>query len=137
MDGDVDEHDDHDSDDERDGDGGDNEDSDAPPAVDLNALRAQEAGRNIFVQNLPFQAEKKDVIAAFKDYGRIEKVNLVRDPVSMRAKGTCFVVFADPSSVAKCLAVNNREASEDFRAKVCGRTVWATEVLPQRVVRGT
>lgn len=41
-------------------------DDEGSPAVDLAALRASEAGRNLFVQNLPFQASKSDVVDAFK-----------------------------------------------------------------------
>ncbi len=68
-------------------------------------------------------------------FGRVEKVNLVTDPVTQRPKGTCFVVFATAEAARACLERNNREATEDFRAKVCGRTVWVCEVMAQRDVR--
>lgn len=57
------------------------------------------------------------------------------DPATMRPKGTCFVVFASADAARACLERNNREATEDFRAKVCGRTVWVCEVMAQRDVR--
>lgn len=33
-----------------------------------------EKGRNVFVQNLPFEATRRDVIEAFKQCGRVENV---------------------------------------------------------------
>lgn len=46
------------------------------------------------------------------------------------------MVFETVDGAKKCLEKNRREASEDFRAKVCGRSVWVCEVLEKRQVRG-
>ncbi len=58
-------------------DGKDEEDEDEAeekPAVDLEKIREAERGRNVFVQNLPFEATRRDVIEAFKECGRVENV---------------------------------------------------------------
>ncbi len=105
------------------------------PAVDLEELRAKEAGRKVFVQNLPFEATRKDVIMAFKECGRIDTVVMVTDPATGRPRGTCFVVFAEAESANKCLEKTGREVHEDYRFRVAGRAVYAVAPLGAKEVK--
>ena len=113
----------------------DEEEEDEAPAVDLAALRASEQGRKVFVQNLPFEATRKDVIMAFKECGRVDKVVLVTDAATGRPRGTCFVVFVEPEAAAKCLEKTGRQVHEDFRFRVLGRAVFAAEPLDAKQVK--
>ena len=95
-------------------------------------LRDQEKGRNVFVQNVPFEATRKDVIMAFKVCGRIEKVLMVTDRATGRPRGTAFVVFETMESAEKCLELTGRETHEDFQFKVNGRPVVACSPLQEK-----
>ncbi len=128
---------DGDEDDGEEEEGGDKEEEEEgdTPAVDLEALRASEQGRKVFVQNLPFEATHRDVIMAFKECGRVDKVVMVKDPTTGRPRGTCFVVFVEREAAVKCLEQTGRQVHEDFRFRVLGRAVFAVEPLDAKEVK--
>lgn len=59
----------------------------------------------IFVGGLPYDLSEGDVICIFSQYGEIVNINLVRDKVSGKQKGFCFICYEDQRSTV--LAVDN------------------------------
>lgn len=59
----------------------------------------------IFVGGLPYDLTEGDVICVFSQYGEIVNINLVRDKVSGKQKGFCFICYEDQKSTI--LAVDN------------------------------
>jgi RNA recognition motif-containing protein len=50
---------------------------------------------NLFVGNLSFQTTQEDLIAAFSQYGAVERVNIVTDRETGQARGFAFVEMTD------------------------------------------
>jgi cold-inducible RNA-binding protein len=50
---------------------------------------------NLFVGNLSFQTTQDDLIAAFSQYGAVERVNIVTDRETGQARGFAFVEMTD------------------------------------------
>lgn len=59
----------------------------------------------IFVGGLPYDLSEGDVICIFSQYGEIVNINLVRDKVTGKQKGFCFICYEDQRSTV--LAVDN------------------------------
>lgn len=59
----------------------------------------------IFVGGLPYDLTEGDVICVFSQYGEIVNINLVRDKISGKQKGFCFICYEDQRSTI--LAVDN------------------------------
>ena len=59
----------------------------------------------IFVGGLPYDLSEGDIICVFSQYGEIVNINLVRDKVSGKQKGFCFICYEDQRSTV--LAVDN------------------------------
>ena len=59
----------------------------------------------IFVGGMPFDLTEGDIIAVFSQYGEIVNINLVREKVSGKSKGFCFICYEDQRSTI--LAVDN------------------------------
>lgn len=59
----------------------------------------------IFVGGLPYDLTEGDVIAVFSQYGEIVNINLVRDKITGKSKGFCFICFEDQTSTV--LTVDN------------------------------
>lgn len=59
----------------------------------------------IFVGGLPYDLSEGDVICVFSQYGEIVNINLVRDKVTGKQKGFCFICYEDQRSTV--LAVDN------------------------------
>lgn len=50
---------------------------------------------NLFVGNLSFQTTQDDLVAAFSQYGAVERVNIVTDRETGQARGFAFVEMTD------------------------------------------
>jgi cold-inducible RNA-binding protein len=50
---------------------------------------------NLFVGNLSFQTTQEDLMAAFSQYGTVERVNIVTDRETGQARGFAFVEMTD------------------------------------------
>lgn len=59
----------------------------------------------IFVGGLPYDLSEGDVICVFSQYGEIVNINLVRDKLTGKQKGYCFICYEDQRSTI--LAVDN------------------------------
>jgi nucleolar protein 4 len=61
-------------------------------------------GCTIFIRDLAFDAEPKDLSKAFKKFGEISMAVIVKDKNTGMSKGTGFVKFVKPESAAACVA---------------------------------
>lgn len=59
----------------------------------------------IFVGGLPYDLTEGDVISVFSQYGEIVNINLIRDKLTGKSKGFCFICFEDQKSTI--LTVDN------------------------------
>lgn len=59
----------------------------------------------IFVGGLPYDLTEGDIICVFSQYGEIVNINLVRDKITGKQKGFCFICFEDQRSTV--LTVDN------------------------------
>jgi len=50
---------------------------------------------NLFVGNLSYQTTQDDLVAAFSQYGAVERVNIVTDRETGQARGFAFVEMTD------------------------------------------
>jgi RNA recognition motif-containing protein len=51
----------------------------------------------IYVGNLTYSMSEEDISKIFSDYGTVESVKIIRDKMTGRAKGFCFVDMPDDS----------------------------------------
>ncbi|KAL7054086.1 hypothetical protein AAHC03_026516 [Spirometra sp. Aus1] len=72
--------------------------------------------RSIFLGNLPFSVNEEQIRNAFRRFGDIVNVRLVRDSVTGAVKGVGFVEFSDPSMAILAVRGSNN-------LEVGGRTV--------------
>ncbi|KAG9478085.1 hypothetical protein GDO78_013209, partial [Eleutherodactylus coqui] len=79
----------------------------------------------IFLGGLPYELTEGDVICVFSQYGEIVNINLVRDKVSGRSRGFCFLCYEDQRSTV--LAVDNLNG-----IKLKGRTIRVDHVANYR-----
>ncbi|KAM3910704.1 RNA-binding motif protein, X-linked 2 [Leptodactylus fuscus] len=79
----------------------------------------------IFMGGLPYELTEGDIICVFSQYGEIVNINLVRDKVSGRSRGFCFLCYEDQRSTV--LAVDNFNG-----IKLKGRTIRVDHVANYR-----
>ncbi|XP_069842337.1 RNA-binding motif protein, X-linked 2 [Dendropsophus ebraccatus] len=79
----------------------------------------------IFMGGLPYELTEGDVICVFSQYGEIVNINLVRDKVTGRSRGFCFLCYEDQRSTV--LAVDNFNG-----IKLKGRTIRVDHVSNYR-----
>ncbi|XP_068104164.1 RNA-binding motif protein, X-linked 2 [Hyperolius riggenbachi] len=84
----------------------------------------------IFLGGLPYELTEGDVICVFSQYGEIVNINLVRDKVSGRSRGFCFLCYEDQRSTI--LAVDNFNG-----IKLKGRTIRVDHVANYRPPKDT
>src|SRR5579872_5376628 len=63
--------------------------------------------KNIFVGNLDFSATEASVRTLFEQYGAVERVNLVTDRDTGRARGFGFVEMTDGSEAERAISQLN------------------------------
>lgn len=51
------------------------------------------ANNTLFVSNLPPDVTEKDILYEFSPFGKVKKVNLVRDPITNQTRPYCFVEY--------------------------------------------
>ena len=80
--------------------------------------------KNIYVGNLSFNATEASVRALFETYGSIERVSIVTDRDTGRAKGFGFVEMSTDSDADRAIAeLNGRELD--------GRALSVNEARPK------
>lgn len=55
--------------------------------------KSHDSKRTIFLGSLPYSVNEEDVRRHFEDFGEMENVRVVRDPVTGMGKGFGFIVF--------------------------------------------
>jgi cold-inducible RNA-binding protein len=63
----------------------------------------------IFVSNLAYALDTKDLIAAFSAFGEIKDAKIIKDRESGRSKGFGFVTFINPDQAKEALNMNGKE----------------------------
>jgi len=80
--------------------------------------------RNIFVGNLSFGATEEAVRSMFETYGTVDRVNVVTDRETGRARGFGFVEMSNDGEADKAIAgLNGRELD--------GRALNVNEAKPK------
>jgi RNA recognition motif-containing protein len=79
---------------------------------------------NIFVGNLAYSASEDDLRQRFEQYGVVDKVNVITDRYTGRAKGFGFVEM--PDTAAAKAAIQGLQGKE-----LDGRTLTVNEAKPR------
>ncbi len=79
---------------------------------------------NIFVGNLSFQTTQEELLAAFSQYGNVERVNIVTDRDSGQSRGFAFVEMTERRDADNAIAQLN---GSDLN----GRTMNVNEARPK------
>ena len=79
---------------------------------------------NIFVGNLSFQTTQEDLLAAFSQYGNVERVNIVTDRDTGQPRGFAFVEMTNPQEAQTAIAQLNG-------AEMNGRALNVNEARPK------
>ncbi len=79
---------------------------------------------NIFVGNLSFKTTQEDLMAAFSQYGNVERVNIVTDRDSGQPRGFAFVEMTERRDAETAISQLNG-------ADLNGRTMNVNEARPK------
>ncbi|HEX4164103.1 MAG TPA: RNA-binding protein [Bryobacteraceae bacterium] len=79
---------------------------------------------NIFVGNLSFKTTQEDLMAAFSQYGNVERVNIVTDRDSGQPRGFAFVEMTEKRDAETAISQLNG-------ADLNGRTMNVNEARPK------
>jgi RNA recognition motif-containing protein len=80
--------------------------------------------KNLFVGNMSFDTTENELRALFEQYGEVERVNVVTDRDTGRARGFAFVEMASDEAAASAItALNGREVN--------GRALNVNEARPK------
>jgi cold-inducible RNA-binding protein len=80
--------------------------------------------KNLFVGNLDFAATESAIRSLFEQYGTVDRVNVVTDRETGRARGFAFVEMSDSSEADKAIAgLNGSEMN--------GRALNVNEARPK------
>jgi RNA recognition motif-containing protein len=79
---------------------------------------------NIYVGNLAFTASEDDVSQLFEQYGAVDKVHLITDRETGRARGFGFVEMADSQAAQQAIQGLNGTALN-------GRALTVNEAKPR------
>ena len=80
--------------------------------------------KNIFVGNLDFGATESSLRTLFEPHGKVERVNLVTDRDTGRARGFAFVEMTDSAEADRAIAALNG-------TNLGGRTLNVNEARPK------
>jgi RNA recognition motif-containing protein len=79
---------------------------------------------NIFVGNLSFNTTEDEVRSLFEAYGQVDRVNVITDRDTGRAKGFGFVEMSDSAAASNAIsALNGRQLD--------GRPLTVNEARPK------
>jgi RNA recognition motif-containing protein len=79
---------------------------------------------NIFVGNLSFKTTQEELMAAFSQYGNVERVNIVTDRDSGQPRGFAFVEMTERRDAETAISQLNG-------AELNGRTMNVNEARPK------
>ena len=60
--------------------------------------------RTIFVNHIPLEATKENLLQLFKQYGTVLDVRIIVNPQTNKPKGYCYVEYSEDTNVDKCLS---------------------------------
>ena len=63
--------------------------------------------KNIFVGNLSYQTSQEDLLAAFSQFGNVERVNIVMDRDSGQPRGFAFVEMTETDAAQMAISQLN------------------------------
>lgn len=61
----------------------------------------------IYVGNLNYRATEEDLKGLFSEYGSVESVKIIKDKMTGRARGYCFVEMPDDNAAENAIGVLN------------------------------
>ena len=79
---------------------------------------------NIFVGNLSFRTTQEELMAAFSQFGNVERVNIVTDRDSGQSRGFAFVEMSERRDAETAISQLNG-------AELNGRTMNVNEARPK------
>ncbi|MBV9083123.1 MAG: RNA-binding protein [Acidobacteriaceae bacterium] len=79
---------------------------------------------NIFVGNLSFQTTQDDLVAAFSQFGSVERVNIITDRDSGQSRGFAFVEMTERRDAETAISQLNG-------TQLNGRTLNVNEARPK------
>ena len=79
----------------------------------------------VYVGNLPFGVEDKELQELFSPYGEISEAVVIKDKYSGRSKGFGFVTFVDEAAAKKAIAEMNGK-------EIQGRALKVSEAKPMK-----
>ena len=65
-------------------------------------------GCKLYVANLPYSAERADILTLFGSYGKLTEVHIVRDETG-KSKGYGFVSYDSPESAQSALLLDGTD----------------------------
>ena len=71
---------------------------------------------HIYIGGIPFELNEGDILTVFAQYGKIAKINLIREKETQKSKGFAFLSYVDPKSAI--LAVDNFDGITVKRLKI-------------------
>ena len=80
--------------------------------------------KNLYVGNLPHSTTESELRTAFEAHGAVEKVSIVTDRETRRARGFAFVEMTDAGEAEKAIAALNG-------TDLGGRTLTINEAKPK------
>jgi cold-inducible RNA-binding protein len=80
--------------------------------------------KNLYVGNLPHSTTEADLRSAFEAHGNVERVNIVTDRDTGRARGFAFVEMTNEGEAEKAIAALNGTA-------LGGRNLTVNEAKPK------
>jgi cold-inducible RNA-binding protein len=80
--------------------------------------------RKLYVGNLPYETGEQDLQELFASAGSVEKVNVMRDMATGRARGFAFVEMASDEDAQKVITAFNNY-------KLGGRSLTVNEARPK------
>lgn len=88
----------------------------------------------IFIANLNYEMNEGDIAIVFSQFGEIVDVHLVRDKITGKSRGFCFLAYEDQR--ATVLAVDNFNHAEiciKYYFIICGRLLRVDHVREFKV----
>jgi cold-inducible RNA-binding protein len=81
-------------------------------------------GRKLYVGNLPYETGEQDLEALFGSVGAVERVSVMRDMATGRARGFAFVEMVSDDDAQKAISELNNHA-------LGGRNLTVNEARPK------
>jgi RNA recognition motif-containing protein len=74
---------------------------------------SENKGNVLYISNLPIKVSESQIKEKFSKFGKIEEINIVREPFSKVSRGFAFVTFEDPKSGQEAIKALDKTTMED------------------------